>query len=279
MGQWDESQATDTDSIRADRDEEFARMTGRTPMSDSARPVILTRNLWKIYGTGHGSVQALRGIDLSVMPGEFVSIMGQSGSGKSTLLHVLGCLHQPSEGDFFLDGENVSQMTDSMLASLRNRKIGFIFQKFNLLQIDSIVDNVALPLLYAKVALEERVARAKSMLNAVGLGNRLEHNPTELSGGQMQRVAIARALVTHPALLLADEPTGNLDSQTGLEIMGLFQALNARGATIVQVTHDPDKAEYGHRIVKLADGLIVSDSQVENPHEAPKVSLGDEAWR
>ncbi|HTL52671.1 MAG TPA: ABC transporter ATP-binding protein [Planctomycetota bacterium] len=245
----------------------------------SSQPVIYTKDLWKIYGTGHGLVQALRGIDLKVMPGEFVSIMGQSGSGKSTLLHVLGCLHKPTSGDFFLDGENVATMTDSMLASLRNRKIGFIFQKFNLLPIDSIVDNVALPLLYGKVTLDERVARATSMLNAVGLGNRLLHNPTELSGGQMQRVAIARALVTHPALLLADEPTGNLDSHTGLEIMGLFQALNARGATIVQVTHDPEKAEYGHRIVKLADGVVVSDAPVEKPIQAPTVSLGDEAWK
>ncbi|MGH7145136.1 MAG: ABC transporter ATP-binding protein [Planctomycetota bacterium] len=252
-------------------------------MSDSApavprHPVISTRELWKVYGTGHGAVQALRGINLTVRPGEFVSIMGQSGSGKSTLLHVLGCLHKPTSGEFFLDGEDVSIMTDAMLAGLRNRKIGFIFQKFNLLQIDSIVDNVALPLLYGKIPLEARISRSKSMLHAVGLGNRLEHNPTELSGGQMQRVAIARALVTHPALLLADEPTGNLDSHTGLEIMGLFQALNARGATIVQVTHDPEKAEFGHRIVKLADGLVISDEAVENPIAAPTVSLGAEAW-
>ena len=236
-------------------------------------PVLKIENLIKTYGMEGHAVTALKGITLTVKRGEFVSIMGQSGSGKSTLLHVLGCLHRASSGSYKLDGVEVSGLNDDQLSMLRNRKIGFVFQKFNLLSQSNIVENVALPLVYARVARAERLETARGMLRIVGLGDRLRHKPAELSGGQSQRVAIARALVTEPALILADEPTGNLDSRTGEEIMGVFQALHAAGKTIVQVTHDREKAEYSQRIIHLKDGLIAQEEIVERPRIAPKIAL------
>jgi len=239
--------------------------------------VLDIRDLVKSYGMATGAVIALKGVSLKVMRGEFVSIMGQSGSGKSTLLHVLGCLHRSTSGSYKLDGVEVSSLNDEQLSRLRNQKIGFVFQKFNLLPQENIVENVALPLVYAGVPREERNEAAKRVLDLIGLGNRLEHRPSELSGGQSQRVAIARALVTEPALVLADEPTGNLDSRTGEEIMGLFQALHATGRTIVQVTHDREKAEYSQRIILLKDGEINQVETVRNPRRAPEVKLNVEA--
>ena len=240
-------------------------------------PVLKIENLIKTYGMDGHAVTALKGITLTVKRGEFVSIMGQSGSGKSTLLHVLGCLHRASSGSYKLDGVEVSGLNDDQLSMLRNRKIGFVFQKFNLLSQSNIVENVALPLVYARTPRAERMEAARGMLRVVGLGDRLRHRPAELSGGQSQRVAIARALVTEPALILADEPTGNLDSRTGEEIMGVFQALHAAGKTIVQVTHDREKAEYSQRIIHLKDGLIAQEEVVERPRRAPKIDLKLEA--
>jgi len=235
--------------------------------------VIEIRGIEKIYHLDGGPVHALKGIDFTVRKGEFVSIMGQSGSGKSTLLHVLGCLHKASGGVFMLDGVDIAALDDEQLSRIRNEKIGMVFQKFNLLTQEDIVDNVALPLVYARVPRPERQALARRALEVVGLGDRLHHKPTELSGGQSQRVAIARALVTEPALLLADEPTGNLDSRTGEEIMGVFQALHRAGRTIVQVTHDREKAEYSDRIIHLKDGMIEKIEQVERPRMAPRTEL------
>ena len=232
-------------------------------MSDA---VIEINGLTKSYGR---AVIALKGVSLLVKRGEFVSIMGQSGSGKSTLLHVLGCLHRASTGSYKLDGIEVSTLDDDHLSAVRNQKIGFVFQKFNLLPQENIVENVALPLVYAHLPRYQRHEIARRMLQIVGLGDRMEHKPTELSGGQSQRVAIARALVTQPALILADEPTGNLDSRTGEEIMGVFQALHASGRTIVQVTHDAEKAQYSERIIHLKDGLVASVEIVPQPRRAP----------
>ena len=239
-------------------------------------PVLKIENLTKSYGMIGHSVTALNGISLLVRRGEFVSIMGQSGSGKSTLLHVLGCLHRATSGSYKLDGVEVSGLNDDQLSLLRNRKIGFVFQKFNLLNQSDIVENVGLPLVYAKLSRAERQEAAQRILRVVGLGDRLRHKPSELSGGQSQRVAIARALVTEPALLLADEPTGNLDSRTGEEIMGVFQALHDSGKTIVQVTHDREKAEYSERVIHLKDGLIAQEEIVQNRRRAPKVNLNFE---
>lgn len=225
-------------------------------MSVSPHLVIDVQNLVKDYAHPGGVVHALRSVSFDVRQGEFVSIMGQSGSGKSTLLHVLGCLHQATSGVFHLDGVDVQALDDVQLSRLRNQKIGFVFQRFNLLMQESVVDNVALPLVYSGVSREERSNRAKRMLEVVGLGHRLGHSPSRLSGGQSQRVAIARALVSNPAMVLADEPTGNLDSRTGEDIMALFQSLHREGRTIVQVTHDREKAEYSQRVIVLKDGLI-----------------------
>jgi putative ABC transport system ATP-binding protein len=244
------------------------------PHAENTRhPVLAIQDLVKTYGMAGGSVTALKGISLVVHPGEFVSIMGQSGSGKSTLLHVLGCLHRSTSGSYKLDGVEVSTLSDEELSHLRNQKIGFVFQKFNLLSQENIVENTALPLVYARVPRQQRLEAAKRVLQLVGLGDRLHHRPSELSGGQSQRVAIARALVTEPALILADEPTGNLDSSTGEEIMGLFQALHRSGRTIVQVTHDREKAEYSQRIIHLKDGQIAEVETVANPRRAPDVEL------
>src|SRR5258708_31633187 len=247
------------------------------PVLTPAPCVIEIVNLVQSYGMAGGSVTALKGVSLEVRRGEFVSIMGQSGSGKSTLLHMLGCLQRSTSGSYKLDGIEVSTLDDDEVSVVRNQKIGFVFQKFNLLTQQNIVDNVALPLVYAHMPRPERNEIAERMLQLVGLNDRLHHNPTELSGGQSQRVAIARALVTQPALILADEPTGNLDSQTGEEIMGVFQALHPTGRTIVQVTHDREKAEYSQRIVLLKDGLIAGIETVERPRRAPEVRLHTEA--
>ena len=235
--------------------------------------VIDIKDLTKSYGMALGKVTALKGISMSVRRGEFASIMGQSGSGKSTLLHVLGCLHRSTTGSYLLDGVEVSTLDDDGLSMLRNQKIGFVFQKFNLLPQENIVENVALPLIYAHVPRSLRIETAKRMLNIVGLGDRLHHRPGELSGGQSQRVAIARALVTEPAVILADEPTGNLDSRTGEEIMSVFQALHETGRTIVQVTHDREKAEYSERIIHLKDGLIANVETVASRRMAAKIKL------
>jgi putative ABC transport system ATP-binding protein len=227
--------------------------------------VIVTKNLVKTYTVGDHTVRALRGINIEVQTGEFVSVTGPSGSGKSTFMHVVGCLAQPTSGEYFLDGQDVSKMTKNQLAIVRNRKIGFVFQGFNLLSRTSALDNVELPMLYAGTALKtaERHKRAKDMLAAVGLADRVNHHPNQLSGGQQQRVAIARALINDPAILLADEPTGNLDSRTSIEVMGLFQRLNVeRGITVILITHETDIAAYGTRVVSFRDGLVVVDRPV-----------------
>ncbi len=229
-------------------------------------PVIEARGLVKTYRAGQNEVHALRGVDLTLQRGEMVAIMGASGSGKSTLMNILGCLDRPTDGTYALDGERVDGLEKNALADVRNRKLGFVFQGFNLLPRTSALENVELPLLYDRTGrkLDTRLL-ARTALERVGLGDRLEHDPAELSGGQQQRVAIARALVTRPSLVLADEPTGNLDSVTSVEVMALFQELNADGVTIVLVTHEPDIARYAHRVVELKDGRVVRHDVVREP--------------
>src|SRR6476646_4731299 len=210
-------------------------------------------------------VRALRGVNLDVERGEFIAVTGPSGSGKSTFMHIVGCLDRPTSGQYFLDGQDVSRMSKDALAAVRNNKIGFVFQGFNLLSRTSALDNVELPLLYGGNTLKtaDRHARAKEMLDLVGLGNRSDHHPNQLSGGQQQRVAIARALINNPSILLADEPTGNLDTKTSIEVMGIFQRLNReRGITVVLITHEMDIAEYGNRTVTFRDGQVVADRAV-----------------
>ena len=233
-------------------------------------PVISVRNLIKTYIVGEVEVRALRGVTVDVQSGEFVAITGPSGSGKSTLMHILGCLDRPTSGQYVLDGQDVSRMSKDQLAEVRNKKIGFVFQGFNLLSRTTALDNVELPLLYrGGIRTAERHRRAMEALSAVGLGKRSDHHPNQLSGGQQQRVAIARALITQPSILLADEPTGNLDTRTSIEVMGIFQRLNKeRGITVLLITHERDIAEYGTRIISCRDGHIVSDNAVEHRRSA-----------
>jgi len=228
--------------------------------------VISVRNLVKTYIVGEVEVRALRGVSIDVQEGEFVAVTGPSGSGKSTLMHILGCLDRPTSGQYILDGQDVSQMSKDQLAEVRNKKIGFVFQGFNLLSRTSALDNVELPLLYrSKMKTSERRRLAMESLAAVGLDKRADHHPNQLSGGQQQRVAIARALITRPSILLADEPTGNLDTRTSIEVMGIFQRLNReRGITVLVITHEQDIAEYGTRVILCRDGQIVSDHGVKN---------------
>jgi putative ABC transport system ATP-binding protein len=227
-------------------------------MNDS---LIEVENLTKVYGTGDTQIRALDGVDLSVASGEFIAVMGPSGSGKSTLMNILGCLDRPTSGVYRLDGQDVSQLKVNDLAAVRNRKLGFIFQSFNLLPRLNALENTALPLLYnleADLSAKERTARATASLEAVGLGERLQHLPNQLSGGQQQRVAIARALVNQPSLILADEPTGNLDTKSGAEILEILHLLHEQGATIVMVTHDPSIATHAQRSIHVLDGKILN---------------------
>ncbi|HTH00663.1 MAG TPA: ABC transporter ATP-binding protein [Vicinamibacterales bacterium] len=237
-------------------------------------PVISIRDLVKTYHVGEVTVRALRGADLDVEAGEFVAVTGPSGSGKSTLMHILGCLDRPTSGSYVLDGKDVSRMSKDDLALIRNRKIGFVFQGFNLLSRTTALDNVELPMLYngsEKLKTAERHERAMEALRAVGLGERFHHFPNQLSGGQQQRVAIARALVTRPTILLADEPTGNLDTRTSIEVMDIFQRLNVeRGITVLLITHEMDIAEYGTRLVRFRDGKIQVDQKIANRRNAAK---------
>ncbi len=216
-------------------------------------------NISKVYHIGTETIYALQTINLTIFKNEYVALMGPSGSGKSTLMNILGCLDTPTGGEYILNNNAVAKMTDNELAEVRNKEIGFVFQTFNLLPRNSTLENVALPLVYAGMPKAEREARAKEVLEQVGLGNRMMHKPNELSGGQRQRVAIARALVNKPAIILADEPTGNLDSKTSVEIMGLLEEIHKKGNTIVLVTHEEDIALHAHRIVRLKDGLVESD--------------------
>ena len=227
--------------------------------------VISVKNLVKTYVVGEVEVKALRGVNLEVQQGEFLAVSGPSGSGKSTFMHIVGCLDRPTSGQYLLDGQDVSKMSKDALAAVRNKKIGFVFQGFNLLSRTSALDNVELPLLYGGNGLKtaDRHKRAIEMLDLVGLGNRADHHPNQLSGGQQQRVAIARALINKPSILLADEPTGNLDTRTSIEVMGIFQRLNQeRGITVVLITHEMDIAEYGTRTVTFRDGQVVADRPV-----------------
>jgi putative ABC transport system ATP-binding protein len=226
--------------------------------------IINVNELRKTYVMGLNKVHALKSISLNINKNEYVALMGPSGSGKSTLMNLLGCLDTPSEGEYVLNGINVSTMADDDLAEVRNKEIGFVFQTFNLLPRLSSLENVALPLVYSGMSKSKRLERAQEVLGMVGLGDRVEHKPNELSGGQRQRVAIARALVNNPAIILADEPTGNLDTKTSIEIMGIFEEIHKRGNTVILVTHEPDIAEHAHRVIRLRDGLVESDEKNEN---------------
>ncbi|HEX2457158.1 MAG TPA: ABC transporter ATP-binding protein [Vicinamibacterales bacterium] len=237
-------------------------------------PVISVRDLVKTYHVGEVTVRALRGANMDVNAGEFVAVTGPSGSGKSTLMHILGCLDRPTSGQYHLDGKDVSKMSKDELARVRNQKIGFVFQGFNLLSRTTALDNVELPLLYnggSRMKAAERHRRAIAALTAVGLAERFHHYPNQLSGGQQQRVAIARALISEPSIILADEPTGNLDTRTSIEVMGIFQRLNAeRGITIILITHEVDIAEYGTRLVRFRDGRIQVDQPIAKRRDAAK---------
>jgi putative ABC transport system ATP-binding protein len=226
----------------------------------SKEDLILITDIGRKYVIGAETIHALKSVTLTIKKGEFVALMGPSGSGKSTLMNILGCLDTPTKGEYILNGINVSEMTDSELAEVRNQEIGFVFQTFNLLPRSSAKENVALPLVYAGVKKEDRDKRAIKALENVGLGNRVDHKPNELSGGQRQRVAVARALINNPSIILADEPTGNLDSKTSVEIMALIEDIHAKGNTIILVTHEEDIAKHAHRIVRMRDGLIESDT-------------------
>ncbi|MGZ4001252.1 MAG: ABC transporter ATP-binding protein [Mucilaginibacter sp.] len=222
-------------------------------------PLITIKDIGRKYVIGTETIHALKSVSLTINKGEFVALMGPSGSGKSTLMNILGCLDTPTKGDYILNGIDVSHMTDNELADVRNAEIGFVFQTFNLLPRNTALDNVALPLIYAGVNKQTRKEQAKKALENVGLGNRTDHKPNELSGGQRQRVAVARALINDPSIILADEPTGNLDTKTSIEIMGLLEDIHAKGNTIILVTHEEDIAKHAHRIVRMRDGLIEND--------------------
>lgn len=224
------------------------------------QPIINIKGITRDFPLGSEIVKVLKGIDLTINKGEYVALMGPSGSGKSTLMNILGCLDTPTGGSYVLNGKDVSQMSDDELAGIRNKEIGFVFQTFNLLPRTTALDNVALPMVYAGYKKPERNERATEVLTQVGLADRMDHKPNQLSGGQRQRVAVARALVNHPSIILADEPTGNLDSKTSVEIMNLFDQIHANGNTVILVTHEEDIAEHAHRIIRLRDGIIESDN-------------------
>jgi putative ABC transport system ATP-binding protein len=242
-------------------------------------PLIRTVGLGRDYRLGDSVVPALRDVSLTIDAGAFVAIMGPSGSGKSTMMNQLGCLDRPTRGSYFLDGDDVSALSPDALATTRNRKIGFVFQSFNLLARTSALDNVQLPLRYGPLARAQRKARARAVLAELGLAERMHHHSSQLSGGQQQRVAIARAMVNEPALILADEPTGALDSRTGLEIMAVFQRLNRAGMTIIVVTHEPEVARFASRIVRFQDGRVVADATIAAPADAASLLAAPAAER
>ena len=246
--------------------------SAQTEAARNGGAVIKVENLHKIYDMGTTKVHALRGITLEIHRGEFVAIMGASGSGKSTFMNLLGCLDKPNEGTYFLDGVNVAELSRIELARIRNEHVGFVFQGFNLLNRTTAVENVELPLIYASMRARERHRRSREALERVGLGDRADHVPSQLSGGQQQRVAVARALVNHPSILLADEPTGNLDSRTSVEIMQIFQELNEKDSlTIILVTHEPDIADYSKRIIVFRDGRVTKDLAVQKRRMAAEI--------
>ncbi|WP_116787695.1 ABC transporter ATP-binding protein [Flavobacterium psychrotrophum] len=232
-----------------------------------AQPIIEIKDIKRDFPLGGETIHVLKGVNLTINKGEYVALMGPSGSGKSTFMNVLGCLDTPTSGSYVLNGKDVSKMSDNELAEIRNKEIGFVFQTFNLLPRTTALDNVALPMVYAGYKKPERVARASKVLTQVGLSDRMDHQPNQLSGGQRQRVAVARALVNSPSIILADEPTGNLDSKTSVEIMGLFGDIHANGNTVILVTHEEDIAAYAHRVIRLRDGVIESDNVNPNPHK------------
>jgi putative ABC transport system ATP-binding protein len=239
------------------------------------KKIIETRDIQKTYKMGAEEVRALKSVSISINKGEYVAFMGPSGSGKSTLMNIIGCLDTPTAGTYILNEKDVSDMTENELAEIRNKEIGFVFQTFNLLPRASCLDNVALPLIYAGMKKADREEKAFEALSSVGLGDRVHHKPNELSGGQRQRVAIARALVNNPSIILADEPTGNLDSKTSYDIMELFHELHQKGNTIIMVTHEDDIAHYAHRVVRLRDGLVESDTINPNPTRGKVVAISE----
>ncbi|WP_461452734.1 ABC transporter ATP-binding protein [Mucilaginibacter sp.] len=236
-------------------------------------PLITIKDIGRKYVIGTETIHALKSVSLTINKGEFVALMGPSGSGKSTLMNILGCLDTPSKGEYILNGINVSHMTENDLAEVRNSEIGFVFQTFNLLPRNTALENVALPLVYAGISRDARLDRAQKSLENVGLGNRITHKPNELSGGQRQRVAVARALINNPSIILADEPTGNLDTKTSIEIMGLIEDIHDKGNTIILVTHEEDIAQHAHRIVRMRDGLVEKDYLNTDIHKVDRSTI------